>query len=196
MLRFSMQPDRVFRAILHAALEVTRDTLADLADEDEDYWVAQYPNAARCLTAEVAVPLLDQLLAASQDAQLYQLTDYHWLLLYDCLRVYCDIHNDDVQEVSQCVLPVGPYQVGPIDFDLVVDLYFWDTDFLLDPTSLAALGPDGRESMGVSDEVFGIAHRLSPHPEELKIIPWEGPGLEAEDEQALGPLIPRYPAAG
>jgi hypothetical protein len=195
MLRFAMQPDRVFRAILHDALEFTRDTLADLANEDEDYWVAQYPNAARGLPAGAAVTLLDQLVAASRDAQLYQLTDYHWLLLYDCLRVYCDIHNDNVQEASQGVLPVGPYQVGPIDFDLVVDRYFWDTDFLLDSTSLAGLGPEGRESLGVSDEVFGIAHRLSPHPEELQIIPWHGPEWDEEDEQAQGPLIPQYPAA-
>jgi hypothetical protein len=195
MLRFATKPDRVFRAILHDALEFTRDALAGLVSDDEGYWPAQYPNAARGLTAGAAVTLLDQLVAASRDAQLYQLTDYHWLLLYDCLRVYCDIHNDNLQEASQGVLPVGPYQVGPIDFDLVVDLYFWDTDFLLDSTSLAGLGPEGRESMGVSDEVFGIAHRLSPHPEELKIIPWHGPEWDEEDEQAQGPLIPQYPAA-
>jgi hypothetical protein len=195
MLRFAMPPDRVFSAILHAALEFTRDTLADLAGEAEDYWGAQYPNAARCLPADTAATLLDQLAAASRDAPLYQLTDYHWLLLYDCLRVYCDIHNDDVKEASQGLLPVGPYEVGAIDFNQVVDLYFWDTDFLMDPATLAALGPEGRESLDISDEVFGIAHRLSPHPEELTILPWDGPGWDEEDELAQGPVIPQYPAA-
>jgi hypothetical protein len=83
MLRFARPPDRVFGAILHAALEFTRDTLADLSGEYKDDWVAQYPNAARCLPADTAATLLDQLVAASRDAQLYQLTDYHWLVLYD-----------------------------------------------------------------------------------------------------------------
>ena len=95
-----------------------------------------------------------------------------------------------MQEASRGTLPVGP-----IDFDQVVDRYFWDTDFLLDPTTLAALGPEGRESLGVSDEVFGIAHRLPPHPEELKILPWGGPAWDEEDEQLQGPWVPQYPPA-
>jgi hypothetical protein len=71
----------------------------------------------------------------------------------------------------------------------------WDTDFLVDRSTLAGLGPEGRESLDISDEVFGIAHALPPHPEELKITPWEEPGWDEEDRQIQGPLIPQYPPA-
>jgi hypothetical protein len=195
MLRFATKPDAVFTAILHDSLEDMRDTLAELDAEAGDFWTAQYPNAALCFTAGTAVTVLDQLLAASRDAQLYQLTDYHWLLLYDCLRVYSAVHNDNVEEGPSGALPVGSYQIGPIDFDALVDRYFWDTDFLLDRSTLAGLGPEGRESLGISDEVFGIAQGLPPHPEELKITPWEGPRWDEPDGQTQGPLIPQYPPA-
>ncbi len=195
MLRFATKTDGVFTAILHDSLEDMRDTLADLDTDADDFWTAQYPNATLCFTVGSAVFTLDQLLTASRDLQAYRLTDYHWLLIYDCLRVYCDIHNDNAKEAPQGALPVGPYRIGPIDFDALVDLYFWDTDFLVDHATLAGLGPEGRESMDISNEVFGIAHGLPPHPQELKIIPWGEPGWDEEDEQPQGPLIPQYPPA-
>ncbi len=90
MLRFAQRPDPIFLAILHAALEDLQETLADLEAED---WPAQYSTAARCFSRELARTTLAQLLPASRAKQLYQLTDYHWLLLHDCLRVYCAIHK-------------------------------------------------------------------------------------------------------
>jgi hypothetical protein len=43
-----------------------------------------------------------------------------------------------------------------------VDLYFLDTDFLLEGPILAGLGPDSRKSMGVADEVFGEVRACHP----------------------------------
>ena len=194
MLRFAQPPDAVFLAILHDALDDFQETLADLEAED---WPALYPLAARCFSQALARTALQELLTASRAPQLYQLTDYHWLLLYDGLRVYCTIHNDFAQEAPTTTLPVGPYQIGPIDFDAVVDQYFWDTDFLLEGPILAGLGPEGRQSMGVADEVFGIAQGLPPHADELKLTLWAEPGWEEPDEggEAVGPVIPEYPAA-
>jgi hypothetical protein len=192
MLRFAQQPDAVFLAILHDALEDLQETLTDLEAED---WSAQYPLAARCFSPDLARTTLAQLLTASQTPELYQLTDYHWLLLYDGFRVYCAIHNDYAPEAPTQTLPVGSYQIGPIDFDAVVDQYFWDTDFLLEGPIIAGLGPDGRQSMGVADEVFGIAQGLPPHSDELKLTLWVEPGWEEPGEQgeAEESWIPRYP---
>jgi len=192
MLRFAQPPDAVFLAILHDALDDFQETLADLEAED---WPALYPLAARCFSQALARTALQELLTASRAPQLYQLTDYHWLLLYDGLRVYCTIHNDFAQEAPTTTLPVGPYQIGPIDFDAVVDQYFWDTDFLLDGPTLAGLSPEGRQSMGVADEVFGIAQGLPPHADELTLTLWAEPGYEApgEEGEAVGPVIPEYP---
>jgi len=194
MLRFAQRPDPIFLAILHEALEDLQEMLTDLEAED---WPAQYPSAARCFSPNLARTTVGQLLTTSRAEQVYQLTDYHWLLLYDCLRVYCEIHNDYAPETPTQTLPVGPYRIGPIDFDALVDGYFWDTDFLLEDPTLAGLGPDGRKTMGVSDEVFGIAQGLPPHPDELKLTRWEGPGWEepGEEGEAIGPVIPEYPPA-
>jgi hypothetical protein len=125
------------------------------------------------------------------------LTDYHWLLLYDGLRVYCEFHNVYAPEARTQTLPVGLYQIGPIDFDAVVDQYFWDTDFLLEGPILAGLGPEGRQSMGVADEVFGIAQGLPPHPDELMFTPWAEPDWEesGEQDEAEGTWVPQYPPA-
>jgi hypothetical protein len=180
MLRFAQPPDAVFLAILHDALEDLQETLTDLEAED---WPALYPLAARCFSPDLARTTLAQLLTASRAPALYQLTDYHWLLLYDGLRVYCTVHNDYAGEASTQTLPVGPYQIGPINFDAVVDQYFWDTDFLLDGSTLASLSPEGRKTMDVADEVFGIAQGLPPHPDELKLTLWAEPGWEEPDEQ-------------
>jgi hypothetical protein len=192
MLRFARRPDAVFLTILHDALEDLEAALPDLEAED---WPALYPRAACSFSPGLACITLAKLLTASRAPTVYQLTDYHWLLLYDCLRVYCAIHNDDAKEAPTTTLPVGRYQIGPIDFNAVVDQYFWDTDFLLEGPILAGLGPDGRQSMGVADDVFGIAQGLPPHADEMTLTPWAEPGWEEPDEQgeAVGPVIPEYP---
>ncbi len=130
MLRFQHHPDSVFTAILHDALEFTSGWVADLATEDPDFWMAQYPNLARCFTPKAAANAIGQLLAASRESAIYQLTDYHWLLLHECLQVYCAIHYDYIQQELDRMFPVGPYRIGEIAFNELVDLYFWDTDFL------------------------------------------------------------------
>jgi hypothetical protein len=168
-------------------VEDLHETLTDLAAED---WLALYPLAARCFSLDLARTTLAQVLTASRAWELYQPTDYHWLLLYDGLRAYCVIHNDYAGGAPTKTLPVGPYQIGPIDFDAVVDEYFWDTDFLLDGPILAGLGPEGRQNMGVTDEVFGIAQGLPPHADELTLTLWAEPG---EQDESVGPVIPEYP---
>ncbi len=199
MLYFARRPDAVFTAILQDALEELHWTLTEPETDPkdaEDIWNADYSSAAKCFPLRLAVDTLDRLLAASQNpTTLYRLTDYHWLLLYACLKTYCAVHNDYAVEAADQMFPVGPYEIGAIDFIALVDRYFWDTDFLLDAATAAALGPEGRQQLGLSLEAFGISQQLVPHPEELKCEPVEPPPWGSEDsgEALNGPLIPRYP---
>lgn len=171
MLYFASRPDQVFTAILHDAMEDLHHMLTEPdtdPGEAEEFWKANYPSAAKCFPLALAVYTIDRLLAASKDpTTIYRITDYHWLLLYDCLNTYCQVHNDFAREAAETVFPVGPYEIGEIDFDVIVDHYFWDTDFLLDGSTGAALGPEARETMGLSLEAFGISQKLVPHSEEL-----------------------------
>jgi hypothetical protein len=196
MLRFQYRPDPIFIAILHDALEEMQEGLIHLNDDDdaEGGWRAFYPLASKVFSLSLATETIARLLTASGDPTLYQIRDYHWLLIYDCLRTYCDVHNDFVDE-NGGPIQVGPYRIGEIDFDAILDLYFWDTDFLVGPAEVAALGPEGREMMGMSAEAFGIAQGLVPHAEELKIEPWDEPYGDAEAGAGppAGTVIPRFP---
>jgi hypothetical protein len=201
MLYFANKPDPVFTAILHAALEdmhgMLVDPEADPADA-ERYWQAQCPLASRCFPLALAVYTMDRLLAASKDPiTVYRITDYHWLLLYDCLDAYCEVHSDYAKENPEKLFPVGQYEIGEIAFGDIVDQYFWDTDFLAEASTVEGLGPEGRQVLGLSHEAFGIAQKLVPHYDELKfeaLAESEGGG-ELLSEGWEGHRIPKYPPA-
>ena len=90
MLYFLHKPDPVFRAILKAAIQTGLTTLQEsLADADSAYFDICYPYTSRCFTSTQAVPLLERLQIAARETNVYLITDYHWLLLYECLKNYC-----------------------------------------------------------------------------------------------------------
>jgi hypothetical protein len=185
MLRWNETPDQVFQAIVHDCLESIRDMIEayDHAEEPTEgerearhiEYRDEFPRLARYFAGRQAVALLKTLLKASQDdGTLYQLTDYHWLLLYESLRVYAEIENDHAR-ISGMPIRCGPYRIGRLDFEEIVDYYFWDTDFMI--PALATMPEDARRQMGVSPETWGLACGLTPHPDELEIEPL-GPGDE------------------
>jgi hypothetical protein len=203
MLRFQACPDRVFTAILHEALELgvallsvhrTRLRPAELRQRDTVY-ASLYPRTAKFFARPDALDMMTALLAASQDAAVYQITDFHWLALYECLAVFCALHNDSVEPKRRKMRAVGLYRIGPIDFDFIVDHFFWDTDFLLGQDLLELSFDQRHGQLGVSDEAFSIAAGLRPHPDELRIVPRTEPDFGPGDMS--GPKrgrIPAYPA--
>ncbi len=93
---------------------------------------------------------------------LYKPTDYHWLLLYECLRSYCDYFNDErIGDLYKL------HQIESIDFGGLIECYFWDTDFLNDDIPNVSL--EVRQMMGVSSETFGLTAGMKPHPDELTL---------------------------
>src|SRR5262249_54422659 len=70
-----------------------------------------------------------------------------------------------------------------IDFDALVDMYFWDTDFLLDAEQFARLDPDAKANLGFSPSVFGVVQGLAPHPDELVLRRAEESTPRSESEQ-------------
>ena len=75
-----------------------------------------------------------------------------------------------------------------IDFDALIDAYFWDTDFLMDAELFSRLSPDAKANLGFSAGVFGVVQGLSPHPDELVLRRSEEFGLrhtpsESEPEE-------------
>ena len=186
MLRFEIQPDTVFFDMLDDAIEQMIDEmdLEQPSNQDVSFAVSM-PRSSRFFTAEQAKEHLRALQRAIHAPQLYQPTDYHWLLLYECLRVYCGLFNE---------LPSGvikdTYGIESIDFNGVIDYFFWDIDFLND--HISDLSMEAREQLGVSPETFGLSMGLKPHPEELTLKLCE-PEDGKEAAKAYTPGSKEYP---
>ena len=76
--------------------------------------------------------MLAQLSAAMNDSSsLSRVTELHWLVLYETLKNFCATHNDLLDDFDQRTRPVGDYNIGEVDGEALVNIYFWDTDFLL-----------------------------------------------------------------
>jgi hypothetical protein len=113
-------------------------------------------------TWQSAKEQLGKIQTALRDDGLYQITDYHWLLLYESLRSYCDSYNE-----IPWGEPYDKYGIATIDFDWIVDIFFWDTDFLLQ--GVQHMSEAGRKGIGISDEAVGISSGEKPAPEDLVI---------------------------
>jgi len=167
--------------IFVSCLELSSDQVSDI--EPPDAWRDAYPLSATCFTRELARETLLDLLAKLQLPEEYVPTEYHWLLLYECLQVQIEVLNDmllpslvaplttlaTAHDALYLSLPTRAKGVEGfhIDFDAPIDTYFWDTDFLMDAESFARLSAEAKTMLGFSPSVFGVTQGLAPHPEEL-----------------------------
>jgi len=182
MLRFPSPLTAAATVLFVYCLEVSSDALIDAYESDEDFG-QEYLLSARCFTRELARATLLDMLEKLQRPEEYIPTDYHWLLLYECLQIQLSVLNDmplpclikQLQGVTHA--DDAPYLSFPgtsqgsagchIDFDALVDTYFWDTDFLLDAETFTRLDADAKKNLGFTEGLFGVVQGLSPHPDEL-----------------------------
>jgi len=177
MLRFARVPDPVFLAVVDTAIGFMLDHLDLLQDLEED-WAEDFPHAAVASSVGQARAVLPRLRTANREATLYQLNDYHLLLLYDALKFLADNHNGLYSPKKPG--PVGPYEIGKFDFAAMIDQFFWGTEFLLAPEP-ALLERNEVELVAWKDQdEFGP---LEPGPPASIVIPTypngEAPGQPA-----------------
>jgi hypothetical protein len=169
MLRFVNAPDEAFHHILEAFLEISID---ELEDSIRNGWAAQDSLAFyselihQLFTPQELLEETQKLLSAHRAPALFMPTDYHFLILYEILEGNIEAHNDLVKE--QGPIEYGPFAIAEIDFITIQDMYFWDTDFLLNPDDMNSLSEDDAKSLGFNEETFGVVNRLKPHRDELK----------------------------
>ena len=177
MLLFQESPDPIFSEIFHEALEYVRDltlnpfkkryrpTKAERQDLDETYGEL-YPELVPYFPRRRLVAVLDALLRASRARSLHRPTDYHWLIIYVCLRTYIDLHNDGALPESE---KVGRYEIEAIDFNAIVDQFFFDTDFLMGPILLRAEEANPGH-LQPTQQSWRIAAGLKPRPSDLRLV--------------------------
>ena len=186
MIYFTRKPDPIFSRILHEALEEASDDIREvIARGDKEGWEMDYPCCSRCFTAEAAAAVVKQLLGINKEPDPYRITDYHYLLLFDCLRNYCDQFNMVAEEEPEGVLAVGEYKLREIDFEGLIEMFFWDTDFVYSHELIEGIGEKLRKEMGMTDEVFGIAEGWEPHGEELRVERLDRVGWDETDFDEL-----------
>lgn len=154
----------------------------------QEWYEACFPRSSRLLTSDEGVELLKRLKEGHLDeSTLYQLTDYHWLLLYEAVELFCDHHNDSGRKTRK----VGPYRIGRLDSGDIVQAFFWDLDYVT--SEMKDLTPAQRDSMQVSETTWGVVQGLKPHPDELRLVPWDRPGPHVPRGQPKGTRLVRYP---
>jgi hypothetical protein len=196
MLRFASPLTPAATAIFVMCLDLASDEVVDV--DRPEAWQEAYPRSAMCFTPALAQATLVDLVDKLRLPEEYVPTDYHWLLLYECLQGQIEQLNDDplsplvnlltalatAQDALYLTLPARSKGSADfsIDFDALVDMYFWDTDFLLDAEHFAQLAPDAKASLGFSPSVFGVIQGLAPHPDELVLRRAE----EQEEDEGPG----------
>ncbi len=157
MIYFRTKPDAAFEAILQEALLSEMTEVKMLADGGAiESWEGLYPHTSAACSPYTAIRMMGQLLAATRDASVYQLTDIHWLLLYECLQNFCAIHNELVEDDGQALRTIGAFRISQVDEEGIITIYFWDTDFLLRSLS-------DEDDLFANDEFDEEPEREMPH---------------------------------
>jgi hypothetical protein len=180
MLLFQETPDRIFIEILKESMEIGIDEVGDLVDYSDNPKKARnefrliLPLAARVFSPEIALKTLRDMLDKLFLPELYHMNNYHYLLIFDAVKLYAELHNDMVRTAGSrdermAAAAVGPYYIEKIDFERIQDIFFYDTDFLIDPEVMLSLGEEEKKSMDFNPETFSITQGLAPHPEELDL---------------------------
>jgi hypothetical protein len=188
MLRFPTPLSAVAREIIVYCLEVSTDEIVDLYEEYET-WAALYPLSSTCFIPDQAYKTLLDLLEKLDAPEQYVPTDYHWLLMYESLQAQITVFNDEPvpsvvkrlrtlandQDTSYLRLPSRSTRTGGVAIDVgqFIDMYFWDTDFLMDAQMFSDLTPEAKQQLGFNEEVFGVTQGFALHPDELVLKRWQ-----------------------
>ena len=191
MIVFQDEPDPVFPSIVDEALAHVREvhllryrtgyrpTSAERREIEASYREV-FPELVPLFTRRELVRVIDRLRRASRDERRrYELTDYHWLVLYVCLQLYCDLHNDGAAGDQ-----VGRYEIEQIDVDAIVERFFFDTDFLMGATLLAA-EEAAPGQLRVTRQAWKIAAGLRPEAKDLRLTVVGHVGPSEDDREPV-----------
>jgi len=155
-----MRPDPVFYRLIRESLERIAANLRDFSDGAMNTFSGQ---TRQIFSAGELLPVVEQLIAAHQSDKLFVLTAYHYLILYEALADIVQRHN---RGEAQWLYGL---QVDYIDFDAIVDIYFWNDDFLYPQQMFDAIADEDKQRMGFTEETYGVVHRLRPQLSQIEL---------------------------
>ena len=127
MIYFSRKPDDVFSTILHESFDMAAKVLRKASEEE---YRGVMPNVASWCTAKRVVREIAWLQGISTSDVAYRIGVHHWAIVHDSLALFCALHQALLDEapVGSPLRPIGAYELGVIDFELMVDSFFWNLD--------------------------------------------------------------------
>jgi len=168
MLNFQGNPDIIFTEILNDAFDFGIAWIKDVPELE--FYENMFPNACKNFSRDLAIKTLEDLKQKNKSEKLWLLNDYHFVLIYDCLDEFCANKNDTVFDIGKPIYKIKEYKVNNLDFELLIEAYFWDTDFLFEQEAFLNAGSDIKEQLSIDPNTFGVVTGLKPHPTELKLI--------------------------
>ncbi|HOY65096.1 MAG TPA: hypothetical protein PLK80_12205 [bacterium] len=160
MLRLDNKPDKIFQAIVTAALEIALDNLKQGFDI--------YDDLSEQFGRDLLEKMIAGLLEAHESEQLYGLNAYHFLVLYAVVQGYVELKNDDYR-FSKTPHIFNEVKVKEMDFDAMADYYFGDLDFLFNPEFYNHLSAEEKERFAFSEGLFGVINKMIPTEEEITL---------------------------
>src|SRR5262245_22533669 len=92
MLHFPSPLTAAATEIVLSCLEMAADMAVDF--DPPEAWREVYPLSAACFTSALARKTLLDLVVKLRLPEIYVPTEYHWLLMYECLQVQIEVLND------------------------------------------------------------------------------------------------------
>ena len=125
MLNFVDRPDFIFNSILEGAFDMEIDYLKEMGQQELD----DLPNVSKVFSVELAIETLEKLSVCHKSSDVYDLNDYHYVLIYDALEARCQLLNERADEKDYEL--VKGTKIINIDFCDLISTYFPDVDFLV-----------------------------------------------------------------
>lgn len=148
MIFFYNQQDLIFKKIFDKALVYF---INELGNMDDGNYEEMFPHAVGYFNREAATQALIHIKKYQCKKDVYYVTIYHYVLIYDLIYMFADIQNDTALESGKPIVKVGKYKVWGIDYDSLVDLYGFD-EWLLAPGKLRMMKDKDKYAVKLSNE--------------------------------------------
>jgi hypothetical protein len=190
MLYCATQPDRIYTAVVDAALTEARGWATD-----PHRWRTHAPHVVEGFPAhEAPQTALPKLQAAHRKIQVYRMSHFFWVVLYDVLSAYANRHNAHSRRTSGMqvdLMPmIGGFRCGPLRMASILATFWWDLDCFPEAVRdrTLVLPP-------VSHRIRGGAERYAPAVPGLVEItcPQWARNPDAAELRTPGMTVPHYP---
>lgn len=176
---FSRSPDPDYdtwfdpRHFVETALSEEDEIFAFIEKQPPEYWnedtLKFYPRASHTGSLNILEKILKILQKGLANKKAwYHMNTYHFCFLYDVLARHAFNYNHDNREERLNSLP--ELMGKPIQIELFVRNYFYNTVFLLDEDKFDSLSREEKLKRGFDDPCqFGVVHGLIPTEEEMAL---------------------------